>query len=227
MLAMTLSMFFFFLLGVQLQTYVTALYPSTLPWSRAPHFAGRQTPQLCQTLTPCSNIMACIVPPIGLECCTSDIENDYLTCIECLYNTNTMDYAPFQEIIDQWVADCSIQGIALPKLTFPRQDENRTLSTLTVAPSTPSAASGTSSGSSTSISHSKISETSVITAATSQTSTSTSNIARSTLIPVSSVFVSGSSSATALSGTARSAVAMESGMFWIVPALATFLFSLA
>ncbi|PBL02001.1 hypothetical protein ARMGADRAFT_235547 [Armillaria gallica] len=147
---------------------------------------------------------------------------------------------------------CSANGIAIPKLTFPGQDPNRQLSTSAIPSSTSGAASGTGGGSSTSISHSTISETSVITAVSSQTSASTSisSISRSTitsLAPASSTSVTERSSAAASAittpassasttsaasgtapapaGTADSVVALESDMLWMVPALVAFFFS--
>ncbi|KAK0498284.1 hypothetical protein EDD18DRAFT_1157060 [Armillaria luteobubalina] len=180
------------------------------------------------------------------QCCTSSFENNYVSCIECVGSAaNVTDFSQFQTIVDQLVVLCSANGIAIPKVTFPGQDPNRQLSTSAIPSSTSGAASGTSGGSSTSISHSTISDTSVITTVSSQTSASISisSISRSTITsiaPASSVSVTERSSAPVSSasttlaasgtapapaGTADSAVAMESNMLWMVPALVTFFFS--
>ncbi|KAK0206045.1 hypothetical protein DFS33DRAFT_552844 [Desarmillaria ectypa] len=251
MSVMTLSKLLFLLLGVRLQTCVTALDPRSLSWSRALHIVNRQNsniPSQCQT--PCSAASALINANCSpAQCCTTDFENNYVTCVECIGSVaNVMDYSQYQIVVDEFVIQCSINGIAIPKVTLPGQNENRPLSTSAIASSISSAASGTSDGSSTPISQSTISQTSVITVVTSQNSASTSSISRSTIASsaqVSSAPVTERSSASAslsttpaasgtapaasgtapaASGTAGSAVAMENEMLWMVPALVTFLF---
>ncbi|KAK0242243.1 hypothetical protein EDD85DRAFT_810557 [Armillaria nabsnona] len=256
MSVMTLSKKFLFLvLGVQLQSCVAALDPRSLSWSRALHVASRQVsgiPSQCQTsCSAASDLVNADCTPT--QCCTSSFENNYVSCIECVGSAaNLTDYSQFQTIVDQLVVLCSANGIAIPKITFPGQDPNRQLSTSAIPSSTSGAASGTGGGSSTSISHSTISQTSVITAISSQTSASTSIsiISRSTitsLAPASSASVTERSSAPAPAstppassasttsaasgtapapaGTADSTVALESDMLWMVPALVAFFFS--
>ncbi|KAK0467823.1 uncharacterized protein EV420DRAFT_1473649 [Desarmillaria tabescens] len=237
---MTLLNFLFLLLAVQLHTCVTALDPRSTSWSRALHIVGRQTsniPSQCQT--PCTAASALVnANCTPAQCCTSSFENNYVSCIECVGSAaNITDYSSFQTIVDELVVQCSIQGIAIPKVTFPGQDENRPLSTSAIASSTPGTASGSSAGSSTPISQSTISGTSVITTATSHISASVSSIVQSTITsePVSSAPASvtlrssapaslsttpaASGTAPAASGTANSAVAMEGETLWMVPAL--------
>ncbi|KAK0191443.1 hypothetical protein F5146DRAFT_601551 [Armillaria mellea] len=227
MSVMALSMFLFLLLGVQVQTYVAALDPRFLSWSRALHVVNRQVsgiPSQCQT--PCSAADAlvsanCTQP----QCCTSGFENDYVTCVECVGNAaNITNYTLPQTTVDELVVSCSLKGIVIPKVTFPGQDPNRQLATSVIA------ASGTGDGSSTPTSL----LTSVVTPATSQIAASISSISRSTITsitPASSTPVTERSSAPvststtpAASATADSAVAMESEILWIVSAWVAFLF---
>ncbi|KAG7446064.1 uncharacterized protein BT62DRAFT_1076461 [Guyanagaster necrorhizus] len=245
MSVMTLSTFLFLLLGVQLQTCVIALDPRALSWSRALHFVSRQDsdiPPQCQT--PCSAAMALVSANCSpSECCTSSFENNYVACIECVGTAaNITDYSQYQTVVDQLVVECSIQGIVIPEVTFPGQNANRPLSTSAIASSTSNTVSGTSSGGSTPISHSTISETSVITATSSiSRSTITSSVGassasvteRSTAPASTSAASAASGTASAASGTtsmasgtANSAVAMESEMLWMMPALVSFLYSL-
>ncbi|KAK0231294.1 hypothetical protein IW262DRAFT_1343357 [Armillaria fumosa] len=203
---------FLFLLGVQLQTYVAALDPRFLSWSRALHIASRQVqgiPSQCQT--PCSAADAlisanCTQP----QCCTSEFESNYVSCIECVGNAaNITDYTLPQTTVDELVVSCSLKGIVIPKVTFPGQNPNRQLATSAVASSTSRAVSGTGSGSNTLTSQSTI-----------------TSIAPASSTPVTEGSIAPTSATTTPTGTgtADSAVAIESGILWIVPTLVAFFF---
>lgn len=209
---MTLSKFLFLLLGVQLQTYVVALDPRFLSWSRALHVVSRQIqgiPSQCQT--PCSAADAlisanCTQP----QCCTSEFESNYVSCIDCVGNANNItDYTLPQTTVDELVVSCSLKGIVIPKVTFPGQNPNRQLATSAVASSASRAVSGTGSSSSTLTSQSTI--TSIAPGSSTPVTEGSSAPASATTTPAST-------------GTADSVVAMESGILWIVPALVAFFF---
>ncbi|KIL67401.1 hypothetical protein M378DRAFT_159824 [Amanita muscaria Koide BX008] len=66
-------------------------------------------------------------------CCTSTFEQDYLACFTCIGKAqNNTDYTSYQTQLDQFTAACDASGISVPKLTFPGQDPNRALPSLTL-----------------------------------------------------------------------------------------------
>jgi len=64
-------------------------------------------------------------------CCQSSFEMGYFSCFECAANaSNVTDFSVPQQDLDELIDLCAALGLALPKLTFPGQNPNRTLSTI-------------------------------------------------------------------------------------------------
>ncbi|KAJ7666523.1 hypothetical protein B0H17DRAFT_1089568 [Mycena rosella] len=66
-------------------------------------------------------------------CCTTLFQHDYFLCLNCTgtaENATTADFAMAQSLVDALTVVCSKAGFPLPELTFPGQNPNRTLSTL-------------------------------------------------------------------------------------------------
>ncbi|KAF9558230.1 hypothetical protein CPC08DRAFT_639291 [Agrocybe pediades] len=69
-------------------------------------------------------------------CCTPEFEMDYFNCFSCAAKAlNTTDLTVPQANVDMLFDDCAAEGILLPKLTFPGQNANRTLTSVASVPS--------------------------------------------------------------------------------------------
>ncbi|KAF8164899.1 hypothetical protein B0H34DRAFT_648979 [Crassisporium funariophilum] len=64
------------------------------------------------------------------QCCLSSFETGYFNCFGCVAQSiNFTDFSAPQSVIDTLFVLCAQRGFTLPKLTFPGQNPNRTLST--------------------------------------------------------------------------------------------------
>ncbi|KAF9005185.1 hypothetical protein BDQ17DRAFT_1541167 [Cyathus striatus] len=67
-------------------------------------------------------------------CCTSQFETGYFDCFQCVGQTfNVTDYTDAQQILDDLVVECTQLGLVIPKLTFPGQDPNRPLTSISIS----------------------------------------------------------------------------------------------
>ncbi|KAJ7047861.1 hypothetical protein C8F04DRAFT_1060307 [Mycena alexandri] len=72
------------------------------------------------------------------ECCTPLFQSGYFDCLKCVGiadNATTADFALAQTDLDDFTIACSKEGFALPELTLPGQNPNRTLATASGVPS--------------------------------------------------------------------------------------------
>ncbi|CAK5263037.1 unnamed protein product [Mycena citricolor] len=64
------------------------------------------------------------------QCCLSAFQKGYFNCFTCAGTAvNATDYTLAQEYVDVLTTSCIGEGMALPVLTFPGQDQNRALAT--------------------------------------------------------------------------------------------------
>ncbi|KAF8898145.1 hypothetical protein CPB84DRAFT_1780975 [Gymnopilus junonius] len=110
-------------------------------------------------------------------CCQSTFEMEYFNCFECVANAlNVTDFSVPQEDLDALVDACAALSLALPKLTFPGQNPNRTISS--VASSASSTASSGSPSPTAQITVSNPAQTSLF------STSSTSQLAQSTVTSI-------------------------------------------
>ncbi|KAF9004713.1 hypothetical protein BDQ17DRAFT_1424556 [Cyathus striatus] len=70
-------------------------------------------------------------------CCTSQFETGYFNCFQCVgQSINFTDFTAPQQLIDGLLEECGQHGFAIPKLTFPGQNPDRSLTTLPISGST-------------------------------------------------------------------------------------------
>lgn len=177
-------------------TLAQCMLSKATPAYAIPRLLTRQTPSgIDQCQTPCAPIMNFI--GAGQEsctpqaCCTSTFEQDYLACFTCIGKAqNNIDYTSYQTQLDQFTAACDASGISVPKLTFPGQDPNRALPSLTLGTLPASTATNSPGGSTTSIVQTTI--TTLPTITTSPTTTSPTTI---TTLPTTSARNSGKKNA--------------------------------
>ncbi|KAJ7727899.1 hypothetical protein B0H16DRAFT_246522 [Mycena metata] len=77
------------------------------------------------------------------ECCTPLFQSGYFECLKCVGiadNATTADFALAQTDLDDFTIACSKEGFALPELTLPGQNPNRTLATASGVSGVPSSA---------------------------------------------------------------------------------------
>jgi hypothetical protein len=97
-------------------------------------------PPQCQSICNPINTAVASGCPVA-SCCQTSFEMGYFNCFQCAAQaSNVTDFSLPQQVIDDLVIDCSLHGVSLPKLTYPGQNPNRVLSTMSVAPSTSSTA---------------------------------------------------------------------------------------
>ncbi|KAJ8087042.1 hypothetical protein PM082_005867 [Marasmius tenuissimus] len=92
---------------------------------------GRQVniPQQCQdTCSPVTPLLTqrnCTPE----QCCTEKFVTDLRDCLLCIGSTQGIqDYSQPQGSIDQFIGSCAAQGIDVPRVTLPGQDNNRSSS---------------------------------------------------------------------------------------------------
>ncbi|KAJ7762747.1 hypothetical protein DFH07DRAFT_402933 [Mycena maculata] len=72
------------------------------------------------------------------QCCTPLFQSGYFGCLECVGmadNATVAEFAQAQGLVDNLTIACSEEGFALPELTLPGQNPNRTLATVPVGSS--------------------------------------------------------------------------------------------
>jgi len=89
-------------------------------------------PQCVSTCDPVNTILETNSCPPA-ECCTKSFQSEYFGCLKCVglaANVTNAEWAQPQALVDGLTVACSIEGFTLPELTFPGQNPNRTLSTV-------------------------------------------------------------------------------------------------
>ncbi|PPQ68358.1 hypothetical protein CVT26_005920 [Gymnopilus dilepis] len=77
-------------------------------------------------------------------CCQPSFEMGFFNCFECVGNaTHVTDFSEPQQDVDALVDTCAALGFALPKLTFPGQNPNRTISSVASSKASTAASSST------------------------------------------------------------------------------------
>ncbi|KAJ7477226.1 hypothetical protein B0H11DRAFT_2030314 [Mycena galericulata] len=90
-------------------------------------------PQCDTTCDPINTLLAsqaCDTDPA--QCCTTSFQSGYFSCLECVGfadNVTAAGFAVAQTTLDNLTILCSEDGFALPELTLPGQNPNRTLAT--------------------------------------------------------------------------------------------------
>ncbi|KAJ6567380.1 hypothetical protein DFH09DRAFT_918771 [Mycena vulgaris] len=67
------------------------------------------------------------------QCCAGSFQLGYFNCLKCVglaFNVTAAGFVQPQTLIDGALISCSKEGFPLPELTFPGQNPNRTLATL-------------------------------------------------------------------------------------------------
>ncbi|KIM42931.1 hypothetical protein M413DRAFT_26892 [Hebeloma cylindrosporum] len=117
---------------------------------RRASFAARQTgggtgipqvPSQCQSIcNPVNTVISAGCTPSS--CCQASFEMAYFNCFLCVGQASGLtDYTEIQTVLDEVVNECALIGNDLPKLTFPGQNPNRTLSAVPNLPSSTGTAS--------------------------------------------------------------------------------------
>ncbi|KAF8351071.1 hypothetical protein F5887DRAFT_192067 [Amanita rubescens] len=98
---------------------------------------GQGNGTLNQCESPCTPILSYVGSDSSNKCtpqacCTTAFEKAYLKCFTCIGKAeNVTNYSKYQRTLDDLTSACLSDGISVPKLTFPGQNPNRTLTSFT------------------------------------------------------------------------------------------------
>ncbi|KAJ7229142.1 hypothetical protein GGX14DRAFT_344859 [Mycena pura] len=124
--------------GPRSETPATSLdFRPILALTRRQNGVSDVPPQCVSDCDPINSILATNTCPPA-ECCTPQFEMGYFSCLKCVGladNVTTAEFAQAQGLVDALDIACSKLGFALPKLTLPGQNPNRTVATVSVSAS--------------------------------------------------------------------------------------------